>query len=82
MEEVGGLLIKIVSELIFAVKSTNTQWMEKNIDSIYQNRQKKEMLELELKRQISIRKAEIQQELNKIELEHQFEIEKVRMKVE
>jgi hypothetical protein len=82
MEEVGGLLIKIVSELIFAVKSTNTQWMEKNIDSIYQNRQKKEMLELELKRQISIRKAEIQQELNKIELEHQSEIEKVRMKVE
>lgn len=81
MEEVGGLL-KIVSELIIAIKSTNTRWMERNLDDIYKNRQKKEMLELELKRHISIRKAEIQQELKKLELEHQGEIEKATMKVE
>jgi hypothetical protein len=55
--------------------------MENNLDTIYKNREKKEMLELDLQEQIQKRKAEIQQELNKLSLEYEGELERVKMKV-
>lgn len=80
--DVAGSLARIVSELIIAAKSANTQWMERNLDTIYKNREKKEKLELELQREIQLRKAEIRQELNKLALEYEGELERVKMKVE
>ncbi|XWK89161.1 MAG: hypothetical protein U7127_03575 [Phormidium sp.] len=80
--EVATNLARFVSELMLATKSLNTQWMENNLDTIYKNRAKKEMLELDLQEQIQKRKAEIKQELNKLALEYEGEIERLKMKVE
>jgi hypothetical protein len=80
--EISTTLAKIISELIIAVKSSNTQWMENNIETIYKNRSKKEMLELDLQEQIKKRKAEIQQDLNKISLQYEGELKRVQMEVD
>ncbi|MEO0988629.1 MAG: hypothetical protein AAFY20_24285 [Cyanobacteria bacterium J06639_14] len=80
--EIAMGLAKVVSELKIAVKSSNTRWMEENLDAIYKNREKKAMLELGLQEQIQKRKAEIQQELNKLALEYEGELERVKMKVD
>jgi seryl-tRNA synthetase len=79
--EIATGLARIISELTIAVKSSNTQWMENNLDTIYKNREKQEMLELDLQEQIQKRKAEIQQDLNKLSLEYEGELEQVKMKV-
>jgi hypothetical protein len=55
--------------------------MKNNLDTIYKNREKKEMLELDLQEQIQKREAEIQQELNKLALEYEGELERIKMKV-
>ncbi|EKU97034.1 hypothetical protein Lepto7375DRAFT_1073 [Leptolyngbya sp. PCC 7375] len=80
--EIANNLAKIVSELMIAVKSTNTHWMEENLEAIYRNQKNKEMYELELQRQIQLRKAEINQELNELALEYEGKLERLKMKIE
>lgn len=80
--EIAIGLAQMVAELKIAIKSSNTQWMEENLDAIYKNRERKASLELDLQKYIQQRKAEIQKDLSKLVLEYEGELERAKMKVE
>lgn len=80
--EIANSLGRIVSELMIAVKSTNTNWMENNLEAIYISQKNKAIYELDLKEQIQIRKAEINQTLNTLALKYEGDLEQLKMKID
>ncbi len=82
MDGFGDGLGRLITEFVISLRSANTQWMEKNLEVIYKNRERKENLELELQREIRKRRSEIEHELEMLSTEQSGELERLKMKVE
>jgi DNA-binding XRE family transcriptional regulator len=64
------------------IRNIDSEWIEENLEVLYKNREKKELLEINLQGQIKIRQAEIQHEAQRVALERSLEIERLKMKLE
>jgi len=82
MTSIDISLTAFLSELVLAIKSSNTQWMENNLDRIYDNRKKKATLELDIEETIILRKAAIKNELNRKNIEYEAKLKQLQMKVD
>jgi hypothetical protein len=63
------------------LRSVDSEWIEENLDNLYRNREKKELLELDLEERIQRRKSEIQYDADRLTLERSFELERLKMKL-